>query len=305
MLFMFWKRNFWITMICLLVGTMAAGADQSAEKVLEEKLGRCYTLWRNAMVSGDHRAWELLTSKHRQVAIKNRINSEQGKFPQDLFVLPAAPPSLSGLKALRVRIKGATATAVYYGKVDVGLKGKPENNLLLLHFTYERRAWKYDRADFLSLAALPEVRKKLVAGDYRYVDQADFLPSGVIPRVPAAIGPAQYIAKVYVFCPGRAVNVNVNRRSRHSFIDTKAAEVVIGGGKAGLNELEFTIKSLEGSTGKEALCVRVYLMSTVRGVQPVKIYEYLVKEGELAKASGKATFTIDKKTHKMLQGGKR
>ena len=119
--------------------------------------------------------------------------------------------------------------------------------------------------------------------------------------MPIAVGPAKYIAKVYVFCPGREVRVKVNKISDHRFQDTKAAEVVIGGGLKGLNEVQFATKSLEGSTGKEALSVRVYLMSTTAGVKPLKVYEYQVEEGGVVKPFGSKNFVIDESIEKKLK----
>ena len=59
-------------------------------------------------------------------------------------------------------------------------------------------------------------------------------------------GPAKYIAKAYVYCPGREVRLLVNNISSHLFQNTKRAEVVIGGAKDGVNEMQFSIKDIEG-----------------------------------------------------------
>ena len=96
--------------------------------------------------------------------------------------------------------------------------------------------------------------------------------------------------------------MKVNKISDHRFQDTKASEVVIGGGKDGINEVQFATKSLEGSTGKEALSIRVYLMSTVPGTKPIKIFEYQVNEGESVKPFGSENFVIDAKMAKTLNG---
>ena len=127
---------------------------------------------------------------------------------------------------------------------------------------------------------------------------------GVVPPVADPLPPAKYIAKVYVFCPGRDVQVHVNKISRHHFIDTKDAEVVLGGAKDGLNEVQYSIKRLEGSTGKEALTVRVYLMSEVPDVKPVKVFEYQVEEGQEVKNFGSGNFIIDQAALEKLKGAK-
>lgn len=286
------KRFFLFVSVFALFFVSGVQANEREMGKLQRELTHSYGKWRTAMVNKDAKAWAMATAEHRKLAIKNRINSEQRAFPHSVFSLPVAPPSLKNLKALRAHQKGLTATGVYFGKVDFGMGGVPTDNLLLLHFILERTGWKYDTADFISLAALPDIRAQLKAGDYSYVDQKDFLPSGRVPQMPFAVGRAEYIAKVYVFCPGREVRVKVNKISDHRFQDTKAAEVVIGGALTGLNEVQFSTKSLEGSTGKEALSVRVYLMSTTAGVKPLKVYEYQVAEGGAVKPFGGGNFTV-------------
>lgn len=302
MLRMIQKRLF-LKWFVLAYGCMLGLAvAQSNNPALQNQLGGVYNSWRNAMIQKDARTWSVVTSKNRQLEIRNRAYSERKAFPQAVFAIPAAPPSLAGLKPLRAHRKGSTATAVYFGNVDFGVGGAPSENVLLLHFVAEGGAWKYDTADFVSLQELPDVRKALKSGDYSYVDQKDFQASGVAPVMPISVGPAEYVAKVYVFCPGREVKMKVNKVSDHRFQDTKAAEIVIGGGKSGLNEVQFATKSLEGSTGKEALSIRVYLFSSVQGTKPIKAYEYQIQEGEPVKAYGSGNFVIDAQMSKTLKG---
>ena len=102
--------------------------------------------------------------------------------------------------------------------------------------------------------------------------------------------------RVYVFCPGREVQVQVNQFSRHRFANAKEAEIVVGGAVDGSNSVAYTIKGLEGGTGKEALTIRVYLMSEIQGTQPLKAFEYQVNEGGATQGFGKGTFTVDAAT---------
>lgn len=284
-----------------LVLSSVASAQVNNPQLLQE-LDDSYNLWRDSVVNQDAKAWGAATAINRQVAIRNRIYSERRQFPQAVFQLPATPPPIKGLKGLSAHRKGATATAVYFGKVNFGISGEPSDNLLLLHFVHETGAWKYDTADFINLLALPKVRKQLQEGDLTYVEQKDFQASGVKPLMPIAVAPAEFVAKVYVFCPGREVKMKVNKISDHRFQDTKVSEVVIGGGRKGLNEVQFATKSLEGSTGKEALSIRVYLMSSVEGTKPLKVYEYQIKEGGIVEPFGSGNFTIDPKVEKIIKG---
>lgn len=269
---------------------------------LKTQVEAVYMQWRTAMIKNNYNLWAQYTATHRQIHIKNRIVSEKKPFPAWLFEVPASPPSIEGLTPLSIAANGVTASAVYFGKVDFEVGGNPTENLLLLNFINERGLWKYDTADFISLAALDGVRKKIKAGDLSYIKQKDFQPSGVAPQQPIAVNGAKYIAKVYAFCPGREVKMKVNKISDHRFQNTRESEVVIGGGVDGLNEVQFATKPLEGSTGKEALCIRVYLMSTMEGVKPIKMYEYLVNENGAVKEFGSANFLIDQAVVNKLNG---
>ena len=202
----------------------------SAQDNLRPALETTYSAWREAMIRKDSSAWQRVTAEHRRVEVRNRIVSEKLPFPATVFELPAPPPSLQGLKFLEAKQNGATAKVSYFGKIDFGVGGEPTENLLVLSFVRGGGGWLYDRADYVNLTALPEVRKELAAGNLKYLKETpEAQPSGQIPLTPISANPAKYVAKVYVFCPGREVQLQVNKISRHRFANAKEAEVVIGG----------------------------------------------------------------------------
>jgi hypothetical protein len=257
-------------------------------------LEKSYNAWRDAMIRRDAAAWQKITAKHRQIEVKNRIVSEKRAFPAAVFDLPAPPPPITGLQFLEAKRNGATAKASYFGKIDFAVGGTPTDNLLVLAFIRGDGGWLYDRADFINLAALPEVRKELARGDLSYLQETpEARPSGEVPPTPIEARPAKYIAKVYVFCPGREVQVQVNKISHHRFANAKEAEIIIGGALDGPNEVQFTTKQLAGATGKEVMTIRIYLMSEIEGTQPIKAFEYLIAANEIPKPFGSGNFTLD------------
>jgi hypothetical protein len=289
-----------LLMTCALA-VPAVADDDGLRRALEQS----YNAWRTAVVRKDAGAWQNATAEHRVMEVRNRIVSEQLPYPAAVFDLPAAPPSLAGLRFLEATRNGPTAKASYFGRIDFGVGGAPTDNLLVLSFVQGRGGWRYDKADFVNLSALPDVRRELAAGDLKYLQETpEARPNGVVPPTPLAVGPAPYIAKVYVFCPGREVQVQVNKVSRHRFANAQEAEVVIGGARNGMNEVQFSVKPLENSTGKEAMAIRVYLMSTIEGVMPVKIWEYLVQEGDPVKPFGTENFVVDAEAAARLRGGR-
>jgi len=277
---------------------LACGQD-NARPALEST----YNAWRDAMIRRDGAAWQAVTATHRRIEVKNRILSEKRAFPAAVFDLPAPPPAIAGLQFLAAKQNGATAKASYFGKIDFGVGGSPTANLLVLSFIHGGNGWLYDRADFVNLTALPEVRKELSAGDLRYLKETpEAQPTGVVPPTPIEVRGAKYIAKVYVFCPGREVRVQVNQISHHRFANAKEAEVVIGGAVDGPNEVQFSAQKLAGGTGKEVMTIRVYLMSEIAGVQPLKAFEYQLAAGEAPKPFGSGSFVIDAATASKLTG---
>lgn len=279
-------------------GVSGLGHNPALGKPLQD----VYLYWRHAMVTRNFNAWKQATVSHRRLAIQNRVLSEKGRWPADVFKLPIAPPSLKGLKLLRARSRGVTAKLVYFGKVDFEVGGKPTDNLLVLSFVHEGNGWKYDTAEYVNLSKLKDVRKQIQSGKLDYVDGAAFVPDGKRPPQPIVVKRAKYIAKVYTFCPGREVQVSVNRISRHRFQDIMRSEVVIGGAKDGRNDIWFSIRDLPGYKGDDPITIRVYLFSQVNGVKPVKVFQYQTKKGEKPKSSGSTFFNVDAATAREVLG---
>lgn len=287
--------------ICLVFAALAG--ISTAQDDLRPALERSYQTWHAAMIGRDARAWQRATAPHRQMEVRNRIVSEKRAFPAAVFDLPAPPPALQGLKFLEAVRNGPTAKASYFGKIDFGVGGAPSDNLLVLSFVAGGRGWLYDRADFVNLAALPEVRAELAAGNLKYLKETpEARPSGQVPPTPLAAPPAKYIAKVYVFCPGREVRVQVNKISHHRFANAQEAGIVIGGARDGSNEVQYAIRKLEGGTGKEAMTLRIYLMSETPGVKPVKAFEYQIEENGTPDPAGSGRFIVDAATVAKLNG---
>lgn len=273
------------------------------QEALRKELETVYETWRNSMIQKDVNAWAKITATHRQMTVRNRLNSERRAFPQAVFNVPAAPPSLAGLKAVQIEQKGSTAKGIYFGKIDFAVGGNPTDNLITIDFVKEKTGWKYDIAEFVSLVALPEVRTELANGDLSYIQKtAAFRPTGIIPPTPAAVPLAKYIGKVYIFCPGRSANVTVNTISQHSLGNAKDAQLILGGLRDGENTISYDLKDLPGASQNEALCIRVYAFSQFQGVKPLKIFEYQVEEGKKTTMKGSHTFTLSAAAAKTILG---
>ena len=289
---------FWavVTLVTFL-GLQKSEAQLIAhEQALVKPLQDTYEYWQKSMVLKNYNGWKAITATHRILAIQNRIHSEKGRFPADVFRTPTPPPTLVGLEVLRARSKGGTAKLVCFGNVNFGIGGEPSENILVISYVHEANRWKYDSAEFVNLGGLPEIRKQLKSGNSSYVDGEAFIPDGKRPVQPITVDQAKYIAKVYSYCPGRDVNVSVNKISKHRFQNTQQSEIVIGGARDGVNEIWYSVKDLPGYTGDEAMTIRVYIFSQINGVKPVKVFQYETKKGEKPKVTGSATFSVDSAT---------
>jgi hypothetical protein len=275
----------------------------AAQDELRPALEATYNTWRQAIISRDFGSWERATASSRKIEVRNLIYSEKRPYPASIFNIPGAPPALQGLKFLEATQSGPTAKASYFGRIDFQVDGTPTDNLLVLSFIREGNSWLYDRADFVNLVALPEVRRELASGNLEYLQETpEARASGQLPPPAIPVNPAKYIAKVYVFSPGREVHVQINKVSRHRFANAKDAQIVIGGLKDGSNEVQFSVKKLEGGKGTEAMTVRVYLFSEVEGVKPVKAFEYQLAEGEQPKDFGTQFFKVDDAMIRQITG---
>ena len=305
-------HSFSMKRLILVLGLLAMAVPAYAQAAKEAQtvadLRNVYNNWRAAMVRKDAALWKRFTSSTKQIKIRNRIWSERGPFPQAVFASPIAPPDISKLTAMKVRAQGPTAKATYFGKVDFGVGGEPGDNLFVISYIQEGTGWKYHGGEYVNLGALPAVRKQLAAGNKAFLDGPDYFPSGVPEAAPLAIrGPAKYIAKAYVYCPGREVKLLINKNSRHTFQNTKRADVIIGGAFDGMNELQYSIKDIPGGDPNAPIAIRVYLMSEVNGQKPLKPLEYQIDEvqakaGIKPKVSGTLNFNLNPEMSRKLKG---
>jgi hypothetical protein len=283
------KRSFF--MIAVLFSALSMEAYGLSDKQLVSHLFKVYDSWREAMVTKNPKAWKQNTSTARIINVRNRIWSERRAFPQSVFDIPIAPPDIRKLKALRVRVNGETAKAIFFGKVDFGVGGLPTENVFVVSYVREQDRWKYHGGEYVKLDLIPAVKKQIQAGDYQYFDQDDFQPEGKVPLIPKAVThPVLAIAKVYVFCPGREVSLKVNDFSEHLFQNDKRAEIVLGGARLGKNTIDYSIKELPGGDPKSPLTIRVYLMSQVPGTLPMKMVQYQVDDGGKPSDGGVLSF---------------
>ena len=70
----------------------------------------------------------------------------------------------------------------------------------------------------------------------------------------------------------------------------------------GINELAYEINDLPGYKGSDPMTLRIYVMSQIEGVKPVKVYQYQTAQGERPMATGSATFQVEPETGARILG---
>jgi hypothetical protein len=182
------------TIALAAVGTaVSRGADAALADGDRAQLERRYREWREALLTKDYPRWVAATSPYRTAVTRNLIVSQKLEWPAALFEIPVIPPEVTGLKVVAARERGDTAQVAYFGQVDFGvLEGELPNNILILHFHRDGGSWKYDRSQFINLAADPEVAAEVAAGGVAFLGREPYALTGAVPSPPAPGGPPDY-----------------------------------------------------------------------------------------------------------------
>jgi len=257
-----------------------APAKVAVDASLQQKLASVYNTWRESMLRGNMTLWQSTTARSRQLKVRNLAVSEKKAWPKCLFVRPVVPPALGGLKCIVAASKNDTATLAYFGKIDFGIGGEPQDNILVLCFLREAGAWKYDSARFFALDGLKDFRQQLASGNYSELEKHDGLwPNGQQEALPALCQPPKYIAKIFVDAPGRKVTANIGNASLHQLQDIRKAEIITGGLQDGKASLQLKIENLEQQP-QGHLTVGIFIMPEIVGQLPAKVYEQYWPKGQ-------------------------
>ena len=278
----------------------AAAPAQTAPKfnVPDQKQARTiadtiYNTWRVAMMRGNENAWRNSTTQSRQVKVRNLIVSQKGKFPQDVFRDQPAPPTLENFAYVGALAgpTNRTLAATYLGKVQLGERGKSEMNALVLEFVHEGGKWRYDQSRFFNLSRLPQVEKRLRAGDVTVLQEQDgFHPYTEAPKVPPTCPYPQLIGKVFVDAQGREIDMRINGISLHDFTDDRRADVISGGLKRGLNTVTYTIRTTNDKQ-RPAMAIGIFVMPETPGNKPVCVFDHIIDAGDEARG-GTFSFSV-------------
>ncbi len=251
-----------------------------------------YNTWRLSIIRGSEQAWRSSTCASRQAKVRNLIVSQKGSFPGDFFKQQPEPPKLENFRYVGALTgcNGHTLAATYMGKLQLG-DGNAADNAFVLELVAENGKWKLDQTRFFNLSHLPEVRKRLLAGDLGLLREQDgFQPYTAIPRTPALCQSPALIGKVFVDCPGRDIHMSINGVSEHEFDDERRADIISGGLKRGQNTITYTIDTAAGKS-HPTMAIGLFVMPETPGNKPVCVFDHILDANDEA-TGGTITFTI-------------
>ncbi len=196
------------------------------------------------MQAKNYGAWTSATAAYRQAEIRNRIISQKQLFPDAMFEVPLSAPQLAQLNMIDIFVKGPTATAVYFGKLDFGTGGDGNNpdSFLVLRFAGEGDAWKFDNMRVIKFGPGSDLLQKIRQGDFGFLQDPEFQPSGVVPPVAAPVSVPSFLAELWVSAIGYEATVTINGQHSNTVVNNTGRDLVIGGLNRGDNRIGFTIK---------------------------------------------------------------
>ena len=192
------------------------------------------------MMQKDAVRWAAITSRYRQMCLRNQVVSLKQPWPKAVFNSFFRPPDLLKLQFIDAAESGPVARLVYFGRVDFGfVEGEitPENPLML-HFLKEDGSWKFNTLQYINLGGDENLKREIRAGGSGWLDRDDFLLDSTPPEPPKSCPEPYQVATVSVLAVGcRAVVELNNGLHRETIENTSAEHVIIGGLRKGANKI--------------------------------------------------------------------
>ena len=213
---------------------------QSPDAALRSSLERVYVQWLQAMYQKDLARWSAVTSRYRQMCLRNQVVSLKQPWPRAIFTSFFRPPDLTKLLFIDASASGAAARLVYFGRVDFGfVEGEitPENPLML-HFLNEDGAWKFNTLQYVNLGSDEALKRDIRAGGRRWLERDDFLLDPNPPELPKSCPEPYQVATISVLAEGCRAEIEINHGLHKERIENTSSEhVIIGGLRKGANKL--------------------------------------------------------------------
>ncbi len=247
------RRQFlrWSLPAAGLLACPAVLRASAAERALRVELEKVYIQWYQAMVQKDISRWAAVTSRYRQMCLRNQVVSLKQPWPRAVFQSFFRPPDLSRLEYIDASASGAAARLVYFGRVDFGfVEGEitPENPLML-HYLNEDGAWKFNTLQYVNLGNDENLKREIRAGGKTWLQREDFRLDSTPPEMPRPCPEPYQVATISVLAAGCRAEIEVNGGPHRETVEnTTADHIIIGGLRKGANKI--TIRPLLSPVGQ-------------------------------------------------------
>jgi hypothetical protein len=219
---------------------MLQAQSATPQTALRSSLEQVYVQWLQAMVQKDLTRWAKVTSRYRQMCLRNQVVSLKQPWPHAVFTSFFRPPDLTKLAFIDASASGAAARLVYFGRVDFGfVEGEitPENPLML-HFLNEDGGWKFNTLQYVNLGSDDVLKREIRAGGRTWLQRDDFVLDPQPPALPKPCPEPYQVGTISVLAVGCRVEIEVNGGPhRESVENTSADHVIIGGLRKGANKI--------------------------------------------------------------------
>jgi len=226
--------------VALPLAATSATAATPADPNLRSTLDRIYIQWISAISQKDLPRWSAVTSRYRQMCLRNQVVSLKQPWPQAIFQSFFRPPDLLKLQFIDAAQSGACARLVYFGRVDFGfVDGEitPENPLIL-HFLKEGDLWKFNTLQYINLGSDDVLKREIRAGGRTWLERDDFRLDPNPPEIPKACPEPYQVATISVAAEGCRAQIEVNGGPHRETVEnTSADHVIIGGLRKGANKI--------------------------------------------------------------------
>ena len=233
----FLRRSLPAVLLAALTSSVPA---QSPAGSLRLSLERVYIQWLQAMMQRDAVRWAAVTSRYRQMCLRNQVVSLKQPWPKAIFNSFFRPPDLMKLQFVDAAESGPVARLVYFGRVDFGfVEGEitPENPLML-HFLKEDGAWKFNTLQYINLGSDDDLKREIRAGGRMWLERDDFLLDSTPPEPPRSCPEPYQVATISVLAVGCRAEVELNSGLHRETVENTSAEhVIIGGLRKGANKI--------------------------------------------------------------------
>lgn len=261
------RIHLWLLQLCLCRLLLSA-VQAAPDKALGLELESVYAKYRTALTQQDSLGWLKLTSRYRQMWLRNQIISQQLPWPRAVFNLALKPPPFGGLKMIDATAIGETARLTYYGKIDFGIPGEAApDNALIVWFLKEGETWKYNTIQYANFNNDPDLKQKVAIGDVSFLQGDEFQMTGKYPVLPKACEEPYQVARLAVVSVGYRTIVTINDNSAETFDQIAGAPYVIGGLRKGPNKIKINV---EPSPGLDASKAQVAVEVVIPSGNPAK-----------------------------------